>query len=180
MEIGEKIKRMRLQHGLTQEELADRCELSKGFISLLERDLTSPSIATLMDILECLGTDLPHFFSQKPQEKVVFSKEDMSVKLDEEGLKGWIGWLVPNAQKNSMEPILLELGPGGVTEEDMPHEGEEFGYVLSGSIQICVGERVHRAKKGESFYFESTEPHRLKNTGKTTAKVLWVSTPPSF
>ena len=180
MEIGEKIKRMRLQHDLTQEELADRCELSKGFISLLERDLTSPSIATLIDILECLGTDLPNFFSQKLQEKVVFSKDDVSIKQDEEGLKGWIGWLVPNAQKNSMEPILLELGPGGETEQDMPHEGEEFGYLLSGAVQIIVGERVHRAKKGESFYFKSTEPHKLKNIGKTTAKLLWVSTPPSF
>ena len=64
MEIGKKIKRLRLQRGLTQEELADRCELSKGFISLLERDLTSPSIATLMDILESLGSDLRTFFSE--------------------------------------------------------------------------------------------------------------------
>ena len=62
MEIGAKIKRLRLQRGLTQEELADRCELSKGFISQVERDLTSPSIASLTDILECLGTDLPSFF----------------------------------------------------------------------------------------------------------------------
>ena len=54
MQIGDKLRRLRLQRGLTQEELADRCELSKGFISLLERDLTSPSIATLTDVLECL------------------------------------------------------------------------------------------------------------------------------
>ena len=60
MRIGEKIKRLRLQRGLTQEEVADRCELSKGFISLLERDLTSPSVATLTDVLDCHGTDLPH------------------------------------------------------------------------------------------------------------------------
>jgi transcriptional regulator with XRE-family HTH domain len=58
MQIGEKIKRMRLRLGLTQEDLAARTELSKGFISQLERDLTSPSIATLMDILEALGSDI--------------------------------------------------------------------------------------------------------------------------
>ena len=74
MEIGEKIKRLRLQRGLTQEELADRCELSKGFISLLERDLTSPSIATLNDVLECLGTDLAAFFTEHAEEKLVFSE----------------------------------------------------------------------------------------------------------
>ena len=64
MEIGNRIRRLRLQRGLTQEELADRCELSKGFISLLERDLTSPSIATLVDVLESLGTDLKTFFGE--------------------------------------------------------------------------------------------------------------------
>ena len=62
MQIGSKIKELRVLKGLTQEELADRAELSKGFISQLERDLTSPSIATLVDILQCLGTDLKTFF----------------------------------------------------------------------------------------------------------------------
>ena len=130
MEIGKKIKRLRLQRGLTQEELADRCELSKGFISLLERDLTSPSIATLMDILESLGSDLKTFFSETGDEKVVFGTEDIFVKEDAESLQGSIRWLVPSAQKNQMEPILVELGSGGETIEDDPHEGEEFGYVL--------------------------------------------------
>ena len=55
MDIGSKIKELRVVKGLTQEELADRAELSKGFISQVERDLTSPSIATLSDILQCLG-----------------------------------------------------------------------------------------------------------------------------
>ena len=133
MEIGNRIRRLRLQRGLTQEELADRCELSKGFISLLERDLTSPSIATLVDVLESLGTDLKTFFGESGDEKLVFGEKDVSVKEDAEGLRGCIRWLVPSAQKNRMEPILLELGPGGETDEDDPHEGEEFGYVLSGS-----------------------------------------------
>jgi transcriptional regulator with XRE-family HTH domain len=180
MEIGEKIRRLRLQRGLTQEELADRCELSKGFISLLERDLTSPSIATLMDILECLGTDLRTFFSEQRDEKLVFTEEDTYVKEDAEALKGSIRWLVPTAQKNQMEPILVEMEAGGSTAEENPHEGEEFGFVLSGTVQLTLGERVVRARKGESFYFSSAEPHQLVNPGKTTARFLWVSTPPSF
>ena len=180
MEIGAKIKKLRLQRGLTQEELADRCELSKGFISLLERDLTSPSIATLTDILECLGTDLTAFFSEKAEEKLVFGEDDMYVKTDEEGLKGSIQWLVPTAQKNRMEPILVEIGPHGETAEDEPHEGEEFGYVLSGTLKIILGDRIERVKRDESFYFRPTASHRLVNAGKTPCRVLWVSTPPSF
>lgn len=180
MEIGAKIKRLRLQRGLTQEELADRCELSKGFISLLERDLTSPSIATLVDVLECLGTDLTAFFSEKGEQKIVFGEDDTSVKEDLEGLRGSIRWLVPSAQKNSMEPILVELGPGGATEEQDPHEGEEFGYVLAGSVQIVLGDRTLRARKDESFYFEPTCVHFLRNAGRSTARLIWVSTPPTF
>lgn len=180
MEIGGKIKRLRLQRGLTQEELADRCELSKGFISLLERDLTSPSIATLVDILESLGSDLKSFFNDSGDEKVVFGEEDIFVKEDNESLFGAIRWLVPSAQKNQMEPILVELGPGGETYEENPHEGEEFGYVLSGTIKLVMGDRVERVKSHESFYFRPTMPHKLVNAGKTVCKVIWVATPPSF
>ena len=180
MEIGKEVKRLRLQRGLTQEELADRCELSKGFISLLERDLTSPSIATLMDILESLGSDLKAFFSETGDEKLVFGEDDIFVKEDAEGIRGRIRWLVPSAQKNQMEPIMVELGPGGETEEDDPHEGEEFGYVLSGTLKIVLGDRVERVKRDESFYFRPTAPHKLVNAGKAPCRVLWVSTPPSF
>jgi transcriptional regulator with XRE-family HTH domain len=180
VQIGNRIRRLRLQRGLTQEELADRCELSKGFISLLERDLTSPSIATLIDILQSLGTDLKTFFGESGDEKLVFGDEDIFVKEDAEGMKGLIKWLVPSAQKNRMEPILVELGPGGETGEEDPHEGEEFGYVLTGSVRIVIGDRVERARKDESFYFKPTAPHKLVNAGKAPCRVIWVSTPPSF
>lgn len=180
MEIGSKIKQLRLKHGLTQEELGDRCELSKGFISLLERDLTSPSIATLLDILTCLGTDLTSFFSDQNKEKLVFSEDDTAVKTDEEGLRGFIRYLVPSAQQNSMEPILVELGPGGETPQQDPHEGEEFGYVLSGTVTILLGDQKVRARKNESFCFVPSAPHQLINQGKTKACFLWVVTPPSF
>ena len=71
MDIGNRVKDLRIQKGLTQEELADRAELSKGFISQLERDLTSPSISTLVDILQCLGTDLSDFFTKDVDTQIV-------------------------------------------------------------------------------------------------------------
>ena len=179
MQIGDKLRRLRLQRGLTQEELADRCELSKSFISLLERDLTSPSLDTLADLLESLGSDLPTFFREK-DEKLVFGGEDIFVKEDPELMKGMIRWLIPSAQKNQMEPILVEMAPGGETAEDDPHEGEEFGYVLAGTIRIVLGDRAERVRKDESFYFRPSAPHWLENAGKGVCKVLWISTPPSF
>ena len=179
MKIGDKIRRLRLQRGLTQAELADRCELSKSFISLLERDLTSPSLDPLSDLLETLGSDLPTFFRER-DEKVVFGGDDIFVKEDPEGLKGMIRWLIPSAQKNQMEPILVEMAPGGETAEDDPHEGEEFGYVLSGVIRIVLGDRTERVRKDECFYFRPVAPHKLVNAGKGACRVLWVSAPPSF
>ena len=179
MNIGAKLKELRTLKGLTQEELADRAELSKGFISQLERDLTSPSIATLMDILQCLGTTIGEFFNETPEEQIVFGKNDYFTKEDTE-LKNEIKWIIPNAQKNIMEPIRLTLKPGGSTYPDNPHEGEEFGYVLSGSITIIVGKKAIRAKKGESFYFIPNTTHYITANQKTGAVILWVSSPPSF
>lgn len=178
MEIGKKIKELRTLKGLTQEELADRAELSKGFISQLERDLTSPSITTLVDILQCLGTDLKDFFNEESDEQIVFGSDDYFEKQDIE-LKNKIEWIIPNAQKNEMEPIRLTLEPFGSTYPDNPHEGEEFGYVLSGSIKIYLGQKIYKAKKGESFYFTPNSRHYIE-AGKAGAVIIWVSSPPSF
>ena len=177
MDIGLKLKELRILKGLTQEELADRAELSKGFISQLERNLTSPSIATLMDILQCLGTTLGEFFNESPEEQIVYGKADYFEKQDQE-LKNEIKWIIPNAQKNVMEPIMLTLEPGGETYPDNPHEGEEFGYILQGTVSIHLGNKIYKAKKGESFYFVPDKKHYL--TSRSGAVILWVSSPPSF
>ncbi|MCH4889800.1 cupin domain-containing protein [Acidaminobacter sp. JC074] len=179
MSIGEKIKNMRLTHSLTQEELADRCELSKSFISLLERDLTSPSIATLTDILDVFNTSLEDFFSQKKTEQYVFTKEDVFVKeSDEDGVE--INWLVYNAQKNEMEPILVKLQPDSVLFDEDAHHGEEFGYVMSGIVMVDIKGKTFKVKKGESFYYKADIPHKVYNDGKNVATILMVSSPPSF
>lgn len=178
MNIGSKIKALRVAKNLTQEELADRAELSKGFISQVERDLTSPSIATLVDILQCLGTNLKDFFNDDEEEQIVFKQEDYFEKMDEE-LGNAVEWIIPNAQKNEMEPIRLTLRPSGSTYPDLPHEGEEFGYVLSGNITIHVGNKTYEAKKGEAFYFTPSGQHYIE-ADKNGASLIWVTSPPSF
>ncbi|ABN51986.1 MAG TPA: cupin domain-containing protein [Hungateiclostridium thermocellum] len=179
MQIGAKIRQLRIANQMTQEELADRAELSKGFISQIENDLTSPSINTLVDILQCLGTDLKTFFSDSEDKQIVFREKDYFSKTDNE-LKNTIEWVVPNSQKNAMEPIRMTLQPGGRSLEDHPHEGEEFGYVVKGSIEVHIGNECYRVNEGESFYFESTRKHYIVNVGESDAQVIWVSTPPTF
>ena len=177
MELGTKIKRLRLQKNLTQEELADRCELTKGYISQLENELTSPSITTLEDILNALGTTFADFFKDEKEEKVVFTEAEFIEKVADTHK---IEWLVPNAQKNEMEPIRVTVEPHTTLEEDVPHEGEEFGYVISGRVWLHIGQAAYCVKKGEVFYFTSDKPHRLENRTNEKAVVLWVASPPTF
>jgi len=177
MEIGARIKDLRLQKGLTQEELADRCELTKGYISQLENDLTSPSIASLTDMLQNLGSSLAEFFAGDDEEQVVFTQADM---FDKENGGYTVRWLVPSSQKHAMEPILTVLKAGAATEKDLPHDGEEFGYVLTGEISVTVGKRTYLASATDAFYFKADKAHYIKNEGKKDAKILWVSCPPSF
>lgn len=179
MDIGKKLKELRIQKDLTQEDLADRTELSKGFISQLENNNTSPSISTLTDILQSLGTDLADFFSEPSEEQVVFRKSDFFVKEDTE-LGNTIEWIIPNAQKNMMEPIRVTLKTDGSTYPDIPHEGEEFGYVLSGRIRIHIGKHSYSAAKGSSFYFTPGAKHFIEAAGNKGASFLWISTPPNF
>lgn len=177
MDIGNKIKQLRTRQGLTLEELASRSELTKGFLSQLERDLTSPSIDSLSDILEALGTNLSEFFQEDKNDQFVFRAEDFFV---DERENCTVNWIVPNTQKNQMEPILLELPAGGKSFEVEPHNGEEFGYVLDGSVILeCDGERSVVCR-GETFYLHGRTFHYLKNERKTTARILWVCTPPLF
>ena len=177
MTIGNKIKNLRNLCQLTQEELADRCELTKGYISQLENDLTSPSISTLTDILAALGSNLHDFFQEEEDPQIVFTKDDYFEKTTD-NVKTI--WLVPNAQKNEMEPILCELNAGAEATLDMPHEGQEFGYVLEGGIKVVYGSYRYICKKGDTFYFTTDKNHYIYNHTSKIAKVIWVSSPPNF
>ncbi|MBE7011388.1 MAG: cupin domain-containing protein [Ruminococcaceae bacterium] len=179
MDIGSKIKSLRLKNQLTLEDVANRCELSKGFLSQVENNLSSPSIATLEDILEVLGSSLSDFFkADEPEENVIVCTNDDYFENEQEEYK--ILYLVPNAQKNLMEPIHLTLMPKGKSEDVPPHDGEDFGFVLEGEITICYGEEKILAKTGDSFYIYCNENYYLYNGGIKEAKLLWVSSPPYF
>ncbi|MCH4208263.1 MAG: XRE family transcriptional regulator [Solobacterium sp.] len=179
MDIGKRIKQLRLRNNLTLEELASRTELTKGFLSQLERNLTSPSIQTLEDIVEALGTSMTKFFAEDSDEKVIFGPKDEFTDEQENEI---IHWIVPNAQKNTMEPVILELKPGAESMTVDPHEGEEMGYVLSGRLLLVrdSDRKGTMMKKGETFYIRGNESHHLENHSDKTAAVLWISTPPAF
>lgn len=177
MNIGHKIREFRLQRGLTQEDLASRSELTKGYISQIENDISSPSISTLIDILNVLGVTPQRFFAEQKEEKIVFSKADYFESVNGDGVNIW---LIPNSQKNEMEPIILILPENGSSDIRYPFEGEEFGYVLEGKVMITVGDYSYKAKRGEAFYIPGDKEHKIVNIANGQSKVLWITTPSNF
>ena len=180
MKIGERLKRLRMINSLTQEELASRADLTKGYISQLENDATSPSISTLKDIIDVFGVSMEEFFRGVGEEEAVVFGKDSRVEPDTESDRIKVELLVPGAQNREMDPVLVTLDPGEEMDEQPVHEGEEFGFVLLGKIQLKLDDKVYTVKKDECFYFTSDKPHAVKNIGKTPAKILWVVTPPTF
>jgi transcriptional regulator with XRE-family HTH domain len=180
LKIGERLKRLRMINSLTQEELASRADLTKGFISQLENDATSPSIATLKDILDVFGVSMQEFFSDTTDEESVVFGKDARVQATDDDDSIRVELLVPGAQNREMDPVLVTLDPGEEMDEQPFHEGEEFGFVILGNVQLKLDDKVHTVKKDECFYFTSDKRHSVKNIGKGPAKILWVVTPPTF
>lgn len=177
MNLGLKIKERRTLLMLTQEELANRCELTKGYISQLENNKVSPSIETLEIILEVLGTNFSTFFHEDKKQEIIFTEEEQYTKQFE-GYRQT--WLVPTSQEHTLEPILVEIEPNKETFKDYPHPGEEFGYVIEGEIVVSYGDMKKVCRAGESFYITTNSEHYIENKSDKIARLVWVSTPPNF
>ena len=151
--------------------------MTKGYISQLENDLSSPSIATLQTILDVLGVTLEEFFAEPKNEKVVYKSSEYTYSQNGGGESTW---LVSNSQAKEMEPIILTLPVGAESTERYPFEGEEFGYVLEGKIEIVSFKESYKLSKGDSFSIDGKKQHKIKNISKGKSKVLWVTTPSNF
>ncbi|MFC2150266.1 helix-turn-helix domain-containing protein [Calditrichota bacterium] len=177
-EIGHKIRDLRSAAELTQVELAERAELTDGFISQVERGLTSISIDSLKQILDALNVSLSDFFTISEPQPVKFSQSDQ-VEIDEGGT-GRLKLLIPGGTNRSFEPALLELEPGQASDIHTPFQGDTFGYILKGNVKLNALGRVYKLKAGESFYFTAESEHQLLNSSKNKAAVLWITSPPYF
>lgn len=174
--IGRRIRRLRLAAEMTQEELAERSDLTAGFISQVERGKTSISIDSLMMILDALNVNISEFF-RPTEEKIVF-RDTEAVSLDRVGVKEFIA-LVTGAANRTMEPIRVVLAPGETSKLD-PFSGEQFGYILSGKVELTYGDQKDQAAAGESFYMEGLHQVKIKAVGESDSEFLWITSPPFF
>ena len=178
IKIGEQIRNLRLSCNLTQEELAERAGLTKGFISQIERDITSISVDSLAQILEALDENLADFFRDTVEPKIVFQESDRR-QIHKNGIHQF-ELLIQGSQNRLMDPALCTLSAGESTFVDEPHDGEEFGFVLQGRVAIQWGGKEYRAKKGDCFSYQCDRKHSIRNISRNKAVFLWISSPPYF
>jgi transcriptional regulator with XRE-family HTH domain len=178
MKIGARLKNLRLASNLTQEELAERADLTKGFISQLERDQTSVSVDSLLQILTVLNVKVTDFFRESNADKIVYDSEERT-PLVETGAESF-ELLIPGGTNRKMEAALVKLAPGQKTSPVKPFQGEAFGYVLQGILTLTFGNESHSARVGDSFYFSGEREHVLENTGRRPVEFIWVTMPPIF
>ncbi|HDD53430.1 MAG: cupin [Aquificota bacterium] len=175
MEIGRKLRRLRKSRALTLEEVAQRANLTKGFLSQIERDKASPSVAALKQILDVLGEDLSTFFQDAGEpEKNVFRVEERE-PLDEDIPGVIMESLAPDIQYREMDPILITMEKGAkITDEDLDEE-EAFGYLLEGEAWITIEGESYKLKKGDTFYLFPETEFVIENKGKERAQILVVA-----
>ena len=180
LSIGQKVAQWRKEKGLTLKQLAGKVHLSGAFISQIEHDKASPSIATLKTIAHALDVKVIDFFSDELlQDPVVTNSKDWIDVL----IPGWqceTKRLVKIVASKRMEPFLTTVKPGGKSREPYSHPAEEFGFVLEGEITITVSNEVYTVGPMSSFYYSSLLPHSWINKGKKTCKFIWVVSPPSW
>ncbi len=175
MDIGTKIKRLRLKNGMTQEELGKRTDLSKGFISQLERNMNSPSIETFFSLLEVLGTTPKDFFADEHDVKVVYSTIDHTAHIDDQA--GYeVEWLIPTSNEKEMEPVFLTLQANGHFKKFEPSSAETFIYIMEGRVLLIIGNHRYIAAAGDSIYFEATDHHQLINDYDGISEMIIVNT----
>jgi transcriptional regulator with XRE-family HTH domain len=180
MEIGSRIKERRLQRKLNMKQLADRVECTASLISQLERGKTDPSISTLKKIARALDVNIVDFFMSAHNEDQVVTRVSERVDMQ---LRRWdakIQSLVKSVDNKKMQPFYTVVKPGGGSHGVYTHEGEEFGIVLQGEIELIVDGKAYIVGENESFYFSSQIPHNWNNRSDRDAALIWVITPPTF
>ncbi|WP_319823938.1 cupin domain-containing protein [Thalassovita sp.] len=190
MNIGERLKQIRAEKGLSQRELAARAGMTSGAISLIEQDKTSPSVSSLKRILDGIPVSLSAFFSSvedeltpkyfyAPGEFTELSPQDLGMtsgRAQRLSLKQ-----LGDASRHNLQVLYETYPPGSDTGEEMlSHESEEAGIVVSGEVEVTVDGQARVLRAGDGYLFDSRLPHRFRNIGTADCVVISACTPPTF
>lgn len=178
--VGEKLKKKRQQKGMTLKDLSQEVNLSIGYLSQLERGISSIPVNRLSNIATALGVELSYFVDSVNKKEAPISKSYERELLYIENNLSYEYRITNNIYNKVMMPKLVELQPGFVTEESHYHEGEEFIYVLEGILNLEIDEHEYVLYPGDTAHIDSSMKHVWKNKTCKTTKILNVNTPNPF
>ena len=179
--VGQRIRELRRTRAMSLETVAARTDLSIGFISQIERGLSSPSLRVLATLADVLGVGIAGLFGAKestgsaPDAVVTRQRQRAKLNLWRTGISKQL--LSPAGSEGRLNLFLVHMEPGGSTGDELyTHDGEEAGLVISGEMKLTVDAESWTLKQGDSFRFASRRPHRFSNpSDDSKAVVLWVN-----
>jgi transcriptional regulator with XRE-family HTH domain len=182
LDVGERLQSIRKLKGLSQRELAKRAGVTNSTISMIEKNSVSPSISSLRKVLGGIPMSMVEFFSEELEQEnltqVVYKASELIDISD-----GAVTMkLVGKAHPGRAITFLNEIYPPGSDTGDamLVHEGEETGTLLEGRLELVVGFETFILEAGDSYYFESTKPHRFRNPFDVPARLISAATPANF
>lgn len=176
-ELGNRIKSLRKAINLSLMELSDRAGCSASYLSMVENSKVDPSISKLKQIAEGLGITINDLFRDESRKDVIIRKADR-VKIAFPQSKTDIEILTPDMPDRALDARMVIIQPEGSSEGGYRHEGEEFGLIYQGNLELTISGQMHLLQPGDSFYFKSTKDHSFRNPGKEETRVVWVNQPP--
>ena len=182
--IGPKIRHTRLLKGLTLRDLAEVAQCSESLLSKIENGRANPSLKMIHRIASALGTPVAGLFQHGGDSDDIVLRRGQRPVIETDQVRRGDGVrleaVIPTASGHLLSGYINHIEPGGGSEGLIQHEGEEFGYVLEGEIELKVAGRPYRLNEGDSFHFRSERAHSYRNVGRKKARVLWLNTPPTF
>ena len=170
-DVGKRIKNARNVSGLSQQELAQRSNISTNTLSLLERGQTSPTIATLQKLADALSIDISFFFSEyKPEDEIVFLKSHR--RIPAQISDGYLSDLSTGFTSSIVRAYELRINPKSKSKKNITHNGLEFLYCLENELIYIVSDRAYLLEKGDTLLFNATLPHHWQNSTDTTTVLL--------
>lgn len=181
--LGDRLRQLRKRRRMTLAQLAEGCGLSIGYLSQIERNLAEPSINALFSIAHHLGVTVQWFFSGTeeavpPEENGYVIRRANRLRVNYQ--QGIVDELLTPRMSMTLEMIQSQMPPGSEVTQAYSHEGDEVGLVISGQMELWVGDRHFLLHAGDSFSHSSREPHRYRNPGPGDTVVVWAISPPTY
>ncbi len=183
--IGEKIRSIRKDKGLTIVELSEKINVTSGYISQIERDLISPSLAVLKRLSNALDIPLSVLFLEHPQEKVIRTLQEERTKIKYGNINVELEFITPVMSKNEknldFESFIFKLKPKAwVSEQAIRHEAKVWIYVVSGEIDCHIGDKIFKVSRGDSICVPENNAHMIYNNRDEQCEALCILSPAVF